>query len=58
VLLERHYQPVADTPMSRVRDDCQAALDGRPEGAIVWKRWHEAVAAAKDADISFRLTSR
>ncbi len=56
LFLERNYQPVAETPMSRVRDDCRIALSYTPEGTAHWDRWQEALRMRKDADISFRLT--
>jgi hypothetical protein len=52
VFLDRFYQPVDQTPMSVVRDDCRSALDG---DARVWANWLEAVEAGTTADISLRL---
>lgn len=56
VFLESDYEPIAETPMSRVRDDCIAALSGRPEGARTWERWKVAIESGDTADIAFRLT--
>jgi hypothetical protein len=53
VFLERDYKPIDETPMSRVRDDCTAALRGGSEGAAVWNRWEAAIASGENADISF-----
>lgn len=54
VFLERCYQPDDTTPMSRVRDDCLAALTGGSEGAEIRDRWQEALVVGEKADISFR----
>ncbi len=56
VFLEHSYEPIAQTPMSRVRDDCIAALSGATEGFPVWERWKAALASGDNADISFRVT--
>ena len=56
VFLERHYQPVAETPMSHVRGDCADALDSGASGVAVWTRWHDALVQGENADISFRLS--
>lgn len=56
VFLERQYQPVAETPMRHVRDDCADALDSGAGGVAVWTRWREALVVGENADISFRLS--
>ena len=55
VFLERDYKPIDQTPMSRVRDDCIAALHGGSEATDVCNRWEAAIASGENADIAFRL---
>ena len=56
VFLESDYKPIEATRMSRVRDDCLAALSNGPASAHVLERWQVALTGGKTADISFRLT--
>ncbi len=58
VFLVRNYEPIHETPMSRVRADCEAVFSQAPCGAAVWNNWLEAVTAGESADFTFRLTRR
>jgi hypothetical protein len=55
VFLESNYEPIDETPMSVVRDDCEAVLSdaaARPGG---WGSWLEAIAEGKSADPGSRF---